>query len=201
MSASSILDRRASRSGQRGVVLLALLVALALLAAGLMNTVDGWRMSRQRDREKELLFVGDQYRQAIQRYYSAAPRGGQRGYPTSLEVLLDDDRFPTPVHHLRRAYPDPITGKAEWGLLKAGERIVGVYSLSEAAPIKQAGFSPGHQAFKDAASYKDWVFAYVPRRGLVVPATPASGAPSTTPSTTPPTTPPRQPNPPRRRTL
>jgi type II secretory pathway pseudopilin PulG len=190
MSASSILDRMASRSGQRGVVLLALLVALALLAIGLMNAVDGWRMSRQRDREKELLFVGDQYRQAIRRYYSAAPRGGQRGFPTSLEVLLEDDRFPTPVHHLRRAYPDPITGKAEWGLLKAGDRIVGVYSLSEAAPIKQAGFSPGHQAFKDAASYKDWVFAYVPRRGVAVPATPASG--------TPPSTPPRKPNPPRR---
>jgi type II secretory pathway pseudopilin PulG len=197
MSASSILNRTASRPGQRGVVLLVLLVALALLAVGLVNAVDVWRMSRQRDREKELLFVGDQYRQAIQRYYSAAPRGGQRGYPTSLEVLLEDDRFPTPVHHLRRAYPDPITGKAEWGLLKAGDRIVGVYSLSEAAPIKQAGFSTGHQAFKDAASYKDWVFAYVPRRGIAVPATPASG----TPSTTPPTTPPRQPNPPRRRPL
>jgi type II secretory pathway pseudopilin PulG len=184
MSASAILGH------QRGVVLLALLLALALLAVGLMNTVDVWSMSRQRDREKELLFVGDQYRQAIQRYYTAAPAGGQRGYPTSLEVLLDDDRFPTPVHHLRRAYPDPITGKAEWGLLKAGDRIVGVYSLSEAAPIKKAGFSPAHQAFKDAASYKDWVFAYVPRRGVIVPATPASA--------TPPPTPPRKPTPSRR---
>ena len=41
--------------------------------------------------------------------------------------------------------------------------------------------------------YKDWVFAYVPRRGVTVPATPASG--------TPPTTPPRTPNPPRRSPL
>jgi type II secretory pathway pseudopilin PulG len=195
MSASSILDRTAVRPGQRGVVLLVLLVVLALLAIGLMNSVDVWSMSRQREREKELLFVGDQYRQAIQRYYSAAPRGAQRGYPPSLEVLLDDDRFPTPVHHLRRAYPDPITGKAEWGLLKAGDRIVGVYSLSEAAPIKQAGFGPGHQAFKDATCYKDWVFAYVPRRGLSLPATPASGTP---PAAAPPTTPPRKTNPPRR---
>lgn len=191
MSASSILDRRtASRSGQRGVVLLVLLVALALLGVGLMNAVDVWSISRQREREKELLFVGDQYRQAIRSYYAAAPSGGQRGFPPSLEVLLDDDRFPTPVHHLRRAYPDPITGKAEWGLLKAGDRIVGVFSLSEAAPIKKAGFSPAHQAFKDAASYQDWVFAYVPRRSVLVPAKPASG--------TPPTMPPRTPNPPRR---
>jgi type II secretory pathway pseudopilin PulG len=194
MRASSIPDRTACRSGQRGIVLLALLIALALFAVGLMNAVDVWSMSRLRDREKELLFVGDQYRQAIQRYYSAAPSGGQRGYPPSLEVLLEDDRFAIPAHHLRRAYPDPITGKAEWGLLKAGDRIVGVYSLSEAEPIKKAGFSPAHQAFKDATSYKDWVFAYVPRRGVIVPATPASGAPAATP----PRTPPRQPNPPRR---
>ncbi|NML44472.1 type II secretion system protein [Ramlibacter sp. G-1-2-2] len=174
--------------------MLALLVALALLAVGLMHTVDVWSMSRQRERETELLFVGDQYRQAIQRYYTSAPRGGQRGYPPNLEVLLDDDRFPTPVHHLRRAYPDPITGKAEWGLLKAGDRIVGVYSLSEAAPLKKANFSPAHQAFKDAASYQDWVFAYVPRRGVVVPATPASAAPPATPPRKPPTSPRRSPS-------
>jgi type II secretory pathway pseudopilin PulG len=190
MSASPMPDRTPCGPGQRGVVLLALLIALALLGVGLMGAVDVWRMSRQRDREKELLFVGDQYRQAIQRYYLAAPAGGQRGYPVTLEVLLDDDRFPVPVHHLRRAYPDPITGKADWGLLKAGDRIVGVYSLSEAEPIKKSGFSPGHQAFKDAASYKDWVFAYVPRRGITVPATPASGTATLTP--------PRKSNPPRR---
>jgi len=179
-----------ARRRERGVVLLALLVALTLLGIGLMNVVDVWTLSRQREREQELLFVGDQYRQAIRRYYSAAPGGGQRGYPTSLEVLLEDDRFPIPVRHLRRAYPDPITGKADWGLLKVGDRILGVYSLSEAAPLKQAGFKPVYEAFKDATSYKDWVFAYVPRRGVAVPATPASGAP--------PATPPRTPNPPRR---
>lgn len=190
MSARAIRDPRAGRPGRRGFVLLALLVALALLGVALMGAVDVWSMARQREREKELLFVGDQYRQAIQRYYTAAPPGGQRGYPPSLQSLLDDDRFPTPVHHLRRAYPDPITGSAEWGLLKAGERIVGVYSLSEAEPIKKAGFSPAHQVFKDAASYQDWVFAYVPRRGVVLPAAPASVAPSPTS--------PRKPNPPRR---
>ena len=161
-----------ARRRERGVVLLALLVALTLLGIGLMNVVDVWTLSRQREREQELLFVGDQYRQAIRRYYSAAPVGGQRGYPTSLEVLLEDDRFPIPVRHLRRAYPDPITGKADWGLLKVGDRILGVYSLSEAAPLKQAGFKPVYEAFKDATSYKDWVFAYVPRRGVAVPATP-----------------------------
>ena len=170
-----------ARPRQRGVVLLTFLIALTLLGIGLMNAANVWTLARQREREQELLFVGEQYRQAIRRYYSAAPGGAQRGYPTSLELLLEDDRYPIPVRHLRRAYPDPITGKAEWGLLKAGDRILGVYSLSEGAPLKQAGFMREHEAFKDAASYKDWVFAYLPRRGVVVPSLPASGAPPVSP--------------------
>ncbi len=190
MNADLRLDRMPLRSSQHGVVLLAMLVALALLAIGLMGAVDVLRLSRQRDREVQLLFVGEQYRQAIRHYYAAAPGAAQRGYPPNLEVLLEDERYPIPVRHLRRAYPDPITGKAEWGLLKVGDRIQGVYSLSEATPIKQAGFPRIHEAFKDATSYKDWVFAYIPRRGVAVPSTPASGAP--------PATPPRIPTPPRR---
>ena len=185
MSAAPFLRLGLARPRQRGVVLLALLVALTLLGIGLLNAVDVWTLSRQREREKELLFVGEQYRQAIRRYYSAAPGAAQRGYPTSLERLLEDDRYPIPVRHLRRAYPDPITGTADWGLLKVGDGILGVYSLSEAAPLKQAGFTRGNEAFKDATSYKDWVFAYLPRRGVIVPATPASGAPPATPPRTP----------------
>jgi type II secretory pathway pseudopilin PulG len=162
----------------RGVVLLALLVAMTLLAIGLTAAVDVWTVSRQREREQELLFVGDQYRQAIRRYYLAAPGGRPRGYPPSIEVLLEDDRFPVPVRHLRRAYPDPITGKSEWGMLRADDRILGVYSLSEARPIKQAGFAPVDQTFTDAESYRNWVFAFVPRRGAPMPNPAAASAPS-----------------------
>ena len=180
MSAAPFRRHGLARLRQRGVVLLALLVALTLLGIGLMTAVNVWMLSRQREREQELLFVGEQYRQAIRRYY-----GAQRSYPTSLELLLEDDRYPVPVRHLRSAYPDPITGKADWGLLKVDDRILGVYSLSEAAPLKQAGFTRANEAFKDATSYKDWVFAYVPRRAVIVPATPASGAPPATPPLTP----------------
>ena len=171
-----------ARSGQRlrGVVLLALLIALALLSIGMMSAVDVWSLSRQREREQELLFVGSQYRQAIRHYYLAAPSGGQRGYPTSVAVLLDDDRFPIPVHHLRRAYPDPITGNPQWGELRVGDRIQGVYSLSEARPLKQAGFPANEQAFNDADSYKSWIFAYIPRRAVAI-GPPASGAPPSAP--------------------
>jgi type II secretory pathway pseudopilin PulG len=171
---------------QRGVVLLALLLALALSGIGLMAAVDVWSVTRQREREKELLFVGDQYRQAIQRYYYGAPPGAGRVLPASLDVLLEDDRYPVPVHHLRRLYPDPITGSAEWGLVRAGERIAGVHSLSEAKPLKQAGFPAVYQFFADKTSYRDWLFAFVGARrsGSGVPA-PAPAASSSTPSFNP----------------
>ena len=170
-----------ARRSTRGVVLLALLLLLALGGIGLMAAIDFWSVTRQRDREVQLLFVGDQYRQAIQRYYYAAPPGGGRSLPETLDALLEDSRYPVPMHHLRRLYPDPITGSNEWGLLRTGDRISGVYSLSEVEPIKKAGFPSPYEFFNDKTSYRDWVFAFVgPRRSGIVapipsPATPASG--------------------------
>lgn len=184
----------AVRHGERGVMLLATLLVLALLGIGLMVGVDVWSVSRQRERERELLFVGDQYRQAIRRYYLVAPPGGGRSLPPSVAVLLDDDRFPIPVHHLRRAYPDPMSGAADWGLLRAGDRIIGVYSTSDKHPIKQAGFPPPYLQFEEAQSYRDWVFAFqIPRAGRVPPPrSPASGVSPTAPAVT--TSPPGRPS-------
>jgi type II secretory pathway pseudopilin PulG len=173
--------------GTRGVVLLTMLLLLALGAIGLMAAADVWSLTRQRDREVQLLFVGDQYRQAIQRYYYAAPPGGGRSLPETLDALLEDARYPIPIHHLRRLYPDPITGSTEWGLLRTGDRISGVYSLSEAEPIKKTGFPSAYQFFHDKTSYRDWVFAFVgPRRsGVVTPNAPAAPAASGIPPSTP----------------
>jgi type II secretory pathway pseudopilin PulG len=152
--------------------LLALLLALALGGIALMAAVDVWSLTRQRAAEEELLFVGDQYRKAIQRYYMSAPAGTRRTLPATLEDLLEDDRSLVPVHHLRRLYPDPITGSTEWGALRIGDRIAGVYSLSEREPIKKARFASGYQQFTDKTTYREWVFvASIPGRG------PASATP------------------------
>jgi type II secretory pathway pseudopilin PulG len=166
----------------RGVVLLAFLLALALAGIGALAAMDVWATARQRERERQLLFVGHQFRAAIRDYYLGGPAGGGRSLPPSLEVLLDDDRYPVPVHHLRRLYPDPVTGSEDWGLLMAGDRIMGVYSKSDAAPLKQKGFDPADATFEDRTAYHDWVFAYVPgRRGGAAAPVPAS-APTAPPS-------------------
>lgn len=144
----------------RGFMLLALLIVLALGGITLMAAVDVWTLQRQREREQQLLFVGDAYRQAIRRYYFGAPAGSPRTLPTNLESLLEDDRYPVPVRHLRRLYPDPITGKAGWGEVRVGDRIAGVYSLSETRPVKQAGFAPVDDSFTGSSRYREWVFSF-----------------------------------------
>jgi type II secretory pathway pseudopilin PulG len=140
--------------------MIGLLIVLALGGISLMAAVDIWQMQRQREREEQLIFVGDQYRQAIRKYYYSVPNGSPQVLPMSLEELLDDDRYPIRVRHLRRLYPDPITGNSQWGEIRAGDRIAGVYSLSESQPIKQAGFSPANENFIDSSSYQDWVFTF-----------------------------------------
>lgn len=153
---------RSTARRANGVVLLVLLIALALGGIALMAAVDVWSLARQRAQEQELLFVGNQYRQAIQRYYFGAPAGSPRSLPLSLANLLEDDRYPVPVRHLRRLYPDPITGSDDWGLLRVGDRLSGVHSLSEKQPVKQAEFPPGYRFFEGLKSYRDWSFAVSP---------------------------------------
>lgn len=180
-------SRHRTRCRADGVVLLALLIALTLGGIALMAAVDVWSLARQRGQEQELLFVGDQYRRAIQRYYFGAPPGNPRVLPDSFEDLLEDDRYPIPVRHLRRQYRDPITGSDEWGVLRIGGRIAGIHSLSDREPVKQAGFAPGYKHLEGVKTYRDWLFAVSNTgRPLVVnpssPGTPASGvAPSDPP--------------------
>ena len=169
-----------------GVVLLVLMIALALGGIALMAAVDVWSLARQRAQERELLFVGDQYRQAIQRYYFGAPAGSARSLPLSLANLLEDDRYPVPVRHLRRLYPDPITGSDDWGLLRVGDRLSGVHSLSEKQPVKQAEFPPGYRFFEGLKSYRDWSFAVSPTgRPVLVMSSPAGALPGDVPPTDP----------------
>jgi type II secretory pathway pseudopilin PulG len=156
-----------------GVMLLALLLALALGGIAAMAAMDVWSLERQRAREQELLFVGDQYRQAVERYLFAAPQGTARTLPASLHDLLEDNRYPIPVRHLRRLYPDPITGSDDWGVVRFGDRVAGVFSQGRNVPVKQAGFAQGYEHFSGKSSYRDWVFA-VSASGSPITANPAS---------------------------
>jgi type II secretory pathway pseudopilin PulG len=136
------------------------LTGITLAAAGQV-----WRTEARREKEKELMFVGDQFRQAIGSYYESSPEIPKR-YPDSLEKLLLDNRFPTVKRHLRKIFLDPMTGSGEWGLIRQpGIGIVGVYSLSTQAPLKKTNFHARDASFKGAESYRDWKFIYSPGAG------------------------------------
>ena len=132
------------------------------------------RTLQLRDKERELLFVGDQFRRAIATYYEKTP-GGLKQYPKKLEDLLRDNRYPNVQRYLRKIYTDPLTGNAQWGLVEIpGIGITGVYSLSELAPVKTANFSALYKSFATAKKYSDWKFVYVPSQIANAPGVPQS---------------------------
>ena len=106
------------------------------------------------------MFVGQQYRQAIQRYYELQP--GQPKLPPDVEALLEDRRTLPPTRHLRRAWRDPFGGEMQFIAAPDGSGIVGVRSGSPRAPLKRTGFPIELAGFEDAGSYAAWVFAFVP---------------------------------------
>jgi len=156
----------------RGFTYLTALFMIAILAGGLALAGEMWHTNTIREKEAELLFVGHQYRKAIGRYYLA---GGAR-YPRSLEELLKDPRQPGTVRHLRKLYPDPITGK-DFAPIKAPDGGVwGVYSVSEDAPHKTSGFKLRDAGFEGAKRYADWKFIHTPAAQPAAPKPPAKPA-------------------------
>ncbi len=165
------------KSAQSGFTYLLVLMLIALIGMGLAAAGTLWRTESQRGHEADLLFVGDQYRQAIRSYYELDPV--QPRLPQTIDDLLEDNRRPNIVRHLRRAYRDPLTG-GEFALIRDPETkgIVGVYSPAPGEPFKIEGFSMKDEAFKDAKSYAEWRFVFSP-------ASPVAAAPA----------PPQTPNP------
>jgi type II secretory pathway pseudopilin PulG len=147
------------RSGERGFTYLTVLFFIALLGLALAGTGEVWSTARQREKEAELIWIGNQFIQAIGLYYQRSP-GAVKRYPEKLEDLLQDHRYLVTQRYLRRIYRDPMTEKPEWGLIRAPDGgVMGVYSLSSAAAIRkltataEAGDEDGHRA---------WRFVYVP---------------------------------------
>lgn len=150
------------RRAQAGFTYFGVLFLVAMTGLALASFATVTSFERQREREAELLFVGHQFREAIRLYYESSP-GGRKRYPPDLQALLQDPRTPNIRRHLRRIYPDPLTGKAEWGLVEApGGGVMGVFSLSTQAPAKTANFEAADEGFTGARAYADWKFTYVP---------------------------------------
>lgn len=149
-------------SRQRGYTYLAMLFAVAVAGAVVASGSVVWQHEAQRERERELLRIGNEFRQAIGLYYHRSP-GSVKRFPASLDELLRDDRHLSLQRYLRRIYRDPMTGKSEWGFVNALEGgIMGIYSRSDQATVKRSGFDVANASFNDKTRYSDWKFVYAP---------------------------------------
>lgn len=157
------------KRAQFGFTYLAVMFAVAISSVALAGVASLWSIEEQREREIALLFVGDQYRRAIASYYENTPGGGKQ-YPRDLRALLEDRRVSPPMRHLRRPYPDPVSGKP-WALVKTADgAIAGVYSRSTAAPLQRANFDDANEPFNGKARYSEWQFIYTAHQTRDMPA-------------------------------
>jgi type II secretory pathway pseudopilin PulG len=149
---------RAPRSFQAGFTYIGILVTVVVMGIMLTAVSRVWSTTEQREKETQLLFVGDQIRMAIARYYASSHH-----YPMSLQDLLGDDA-PQPRRYLRRLYRDPLMGDDDWILVPdpTGVGIMGVASRSKLVPLKRTGFRDSDAGFADSNCYCAWQFVYNP---------------------------------------
>lgn len=153
--------RRCARSSpvrQAGFTYLWVLMLVAFMGIGLSIASESYVLGAKRERERELLVIGRAFQEAIARYHALRPESGVQAYPSSLEDLLLDQRVPGTLRHLRKIYRDPMTGKAQWGLIKLGDRIVGVHSLSTEKVLKRDGFEEEQSSLANKDTYDQWEF-------------------------------------------
>lgn len=147
---------------QAGFSFLGLLFLLAGMGVALAALGTVWSTAAQREREQDLLFIGDQYRRAIESFWKIPlPVGTPRRLPKDFGELLEDPRFPKTVRHLRQVWHDPFTASREWGLVREPDGgFSAVYSLSAKEPLKRGNFPADYLQFNEARSYRDWVFRF-----------------------------------------
>ena len=133
-------DQRVDCAGEAGSMLLGLVVAIFLILLVLGVAAPKVAQDLRREREVEAMHRGNQYVRAIQLYYRKIGH-----YPGSLEQLEKTNN----IRFLRQQYVDPMTGKADWRLIKVGEAKTTVKGFF-GQPL--AGLTPGLGANAGSAS-------------------------------------------------
>lgn len=139
-----------------------MLALVAVLGIALAAVGPLWAEEAKREREAELLRIGQLYAEAIARYHRMSP-GSVKRYPTELGQLLTDTRFVGTVRHLRTLYPDPMTRGQPWTLMRASDGgIQGVASQSAELPLRVTAVQVGAVRLAAAQRYSDWRFVTPP---------------------------------------
>jgi type II secretory pathway pseudopilin PulG len=166
-----------------GFTYVGLIIFVAIIAlVGAAGLKFGAIMQR-RAAELALLDIGAQFGAALRSYADATPPG-QPTQPPSLKDLLKDPRFPNTRRHLRKIFVDPVTGKAEWGIVYVSGTVgvTAVYSLSNAKPIKIGNFDARFPNFDNKAHLSDWKFTMAGQAAVLAPTPAAAGAQASVPA-------------------
>ncbi len=142
---------------QRGWALLSMVLASVLVSVAATTAFMSMRLERERERQLELLSVGRSIVLAL-RSYNRAKWATQPEWPKDLSELVEDRRSARVERHLRRIPIDPLTGKAEWAVIRQGDRIIGVHSPARVKPMVRRGFHPEQSAFERAETVSQWRF-------------------------------------------
>lgn len=155
-----MLSARATR--QRGYILVVTMFMAFMVAVLMIALSRWWQAEARREKERELLWVGGQFRTALAGYAAATPVGGNPR-PMALTDLLRDDRGGMVRRHLRRLYMDPITASDAWGIVQAEDgTVLAVHSRSDLHPLPVDGSSPRFHRFESTTRYSEWQFGVFP---------------------------------------
>jgi len=123
-------------AGQRGYVLLAVMLLMTMMLLTLSIELPRIGQQIKREKEEELIHRGNEYKNAIKRFYRKNGR-----YPLTLEDLEKGNN----MRFLRKRYKDPFTGKDDWRLLHVGEvqlNLTGGANSTSPPPILGGGLNP-----------------------------------------------------------
>ena len=96
-----------TNGNSRGYILTATIVMVVILSISMAMIAENWTYVIKREKENELLFRGEQYAQAIRRFYLSHKR-----YPFSLDELTES--YPRCI---RKLYKEPFSKDGEWGII------------------------------------------------------------------------------------
>ncbi|BBB31864.1 hypothetical protein TTHT_0240 [Thermotomaculum hydrothermale] len=91
----------------KGYILTATIVMIVILSISMALIAEKWTYVVKREKENELLFRGEQYAQAIRRFYLTHKR-----YPFELKELIESN-----PRCIRRLYREPFSKDGKWGLI------------------------------------------------------------------------------------
>ncbi len=104
-------ERGARSRGERGYTLVAIMIFITLLAIAILAVSPSISMMMRRDREKELIFRGKQYAQAILNFQKRQGR-----FPLNLKELMS-----TKPRSARKLFKEPMCNCDDWGLIRVGQ--------------------------------------------------------------------------------